>query len=191
MYSNFPIDGRLIRAGDGEVKIGEFMVYAVIESGGKQYKTVEGEFLEVDLLPEELGKKKVFDKVLLVVNGDETLVGSPYLPDVSIETKVSEHFKGPKIIIFNYRAKERYRVKTGHRQKYTRLLIESIKFPGKPKGSKVSEDVATPTKKARTKPAVTTKKPVEKSVKKSVKPKSVAVKPVKKTVKKITSTKTK
>jgi len=78
MYSNFPIDGRLIRAGDGEVKIGEFMVYAVIESGGKQYKAVEGEFLEVDLLPEELGKKKIFDKFLLLVNCDDTLVGSPY-----------------------------------------------------------------------------------------------------------------
>ena len=163
------------------------MVYAVIESGGKQYKAVEGEFLEVDLLPEELGKKKVFDKVLLLVNGEDTQVGSPYLPDVSIETKVSEHFKGPKIIIFNYRAKERYRVKTGHRQKYTRLLIESIKFPGKPKDSKVSEDVAAPAKKARTKPAAATKKPVEKPVK----TKSDAVKPVKKAVKKAASTKTK
>ena len=139
------------------------------------------------MLPEELGKKKIFDKVLLLVNGEDTLVGSPYLPDVSIETKVSEHFKGPKIIIFNYRAKERYRVKTGHRQKYTRLLIESIKYPGKTKDSKVSEDVAVPAKKARTKPASTTKKPVEKSVK----TKSAAVKPVKKAVKKVTSTKTK
>ena len=163
------------------------MVYAVIESGGKQFKAVEGEFLEVDLLPEELGKKKIFDKVLLLVNGEDTQVGSPYLPDVSIETKVSEHFKGPKIIIFNYRAKERYRVKTGHRQKYTRLLIESIKFPGKPKDTKVSEDVAVPAKKARIKPAVSTKKPVVKSVK----PKSDAVKPVKKAVKKVTSTKAK
>jgi len=187
MYSNFPVDGRLIRAGNGEVKIGEFMVYAVIESGGKQYKAVEGEFLEVDLLPEELGKKKVFDKVLLLVNGEDTQVGSPYLSDVSIETKISEHFKGPKIIIFNYRAKERYRVKTGHRQKYTRLLIEAIKFPGKPKDSKVSEDVAAPAKKARTKPGAATKKPVEKPVK----TKSDTVKPVKKAVKKVTSKKAK
>jgi len=187
MYSNFPIDGRLVRAGDGEVKIGEFMVYAVIESGGKQYKAVEGEFLEVDLLQDELGKKRVFDKVLLLVNGEDTQVGSPYLPDVSIETKVSEHFKGPKIIIFNYRAKERYRVKTGHRQKYTRLLIESIKFPGKPKDSKVSEEVTAPAKKARTKPTTATKKPVAKPVK----AKSDAVKPVKKAVKKASPSKTK
>jgi large subunit ribosomal protein L21 len=187
MYSNFPVDGRLVRARDGEVKIGDGMVYAVIESGGKQYKATEGEYLEVDLLPEDLGKKKVFDKVLLLVNGEDTLVGSPYLPEVSIETKVSEHFKGPKIIIFNYRAKERYRVKTGHRQKYTRLLVESIKFPGKPKDSKAVEEVVTPAKKARTKPATKAKKPVEKAVK----TKSEAAKPAKKAVKKVATTKTK
>jgi large subunit ribosomal protein L21 len=169
------------------VKIGDGMVYAVIESGGKQYKATEGEFLEVDLLPEELGKKKVFDKVLLLVNGENTLVGSPYLTEVSIETKVSEHFKGSKIIIFNYRAKERYRVKTGHRQKYTRLLVESIKFPGKPKDSKVTEEVLTPVKKARTKPAPTAKKPE----KKVSKPKIEAAKPAKKAVKKVSAAKSK
>ena len=164
------------------------MVYAVIESGGKQYKAVEGEFLEVDLLPEELGKKKVFDKVLLLVNGEDTQVGSPYLPDVSIETKVSEHFKGPKIIIFNYRAKERYRVKTGHRQKYTRLLIESIKFPGKPKESKASEDVVSPSQKSQNQTSCCNQ---ESQLKNRSKLKSDAVKPVKKAVKKVTSTKTK
>ena len=163
------------------------MVFAVIESGGKQYKAVEGEFLEVDLLPDALGKKKVLDKVLLLVNGEETQVGSPYLPDVSIETKVSEHFKGPKITIFNYRAKERYRVKTGHRQKFTRLMIESIKFPGKTKDSKVSEEDVNPVKKVRTKPAAGTKKPA----KKAVKAKAAAVKPVKKAVNKADAIKAK
>ena len=72
------------------------MVYAVIESGGKQYKAIEGEYIEVDLLPEDQGKKKVFDKVLLLVNGTDTQVGSPYLPEVSIDAKISEHFKGSK-----------------------------------------------------------------------------------------------
>lgn len=186
MYSNFPVYGRLIRAEDGEVKIGDGMVYAIIESGGKQYKAIEGDYIEVDLLPEDLGKKKIFDKVLLLVSGEDTLVGSPYLSDVSIETKVSEHFKGPKIVIFNYRAKERYRVKTGHRQKYTRLLVESIQFPGKPKEEKVSEEVIAPAKKARTKPAVAIKKVTEKPLK----TKAAAVKPAKKAVKKAASTKT-
>ncbi len=175
------------------------MVYAVIESGGKQYKAVEGAFIEVDLLPEELGKKKVFDKVLLLVNDAETLVGSPYLPDVSIETKISEHFKGPKITIFNYRAKQRYRVKIGHRQKYTRLLVESIYFPGKPKEAKdvkPVEEVVAPVKKARSKPAPAAKKGSDKPVKaktavvKAPKTKAVVEKAVKKPVKKISSTKT-
>ena len=105
--------------------------------------------------------------------------------------------KAPKIIIFNYRAKERYRVKTGHRQQYTRLLIESILFPGKPKESKSAEEVVTPVKKSRTKPAANSKKIVEKSVKtktpaaKPAKSKTVTAAPDKKPVKKATSTKTK
>jgi len=197
MYSNFPADGRLVRAKGGEVKIGDGMVYAVIESGGKQYKAIEGEYIEVDLLPEDLGKKKIFDKVLLLVNGEDTLVGSPYLPEVSIDTKVSEHFKAPKIIIFNYRAKERYRVKTGHRQKYTRLLVESIQYPGKKKETVVTTEVVAPAKKTRSKPAVATKKVTEKPAKtktaaaKPAKTKTAAAKPAKKAVKKVTTTKTK
>jgi large subunit ribosomal protein L21 len=181
----------------GEVKIGDYMLYAIIESGGKQYKAFEGEYIEVDLLPEDLGNKKVFEKVLLLVNGSDTLVGSPYLPEVSINATVSEHFKAPKIIIFNYRAKERYRVKTGHRQKYTRLLVESIQFPGKAKETKVSEDAVIPVKKVRSKPAASAKKATEKPAKstissavKPVKTKAATVKPAKKTSKKTESSKT-
>jgi large subunit ribosomal protein L21 len=173
----------------GEVKIGDYMLYAIIESGGKQYKAFEGEYIEVDLLPEDLGNKKVFGKVLLLVNGSDTLVG--------INATVSEHFKAPKIIIFNYRAKERYRVKTGHRQKYTRLLVESIQFPGKAKETKVSEDAVIPVKKVRSKPAASAKKATEKPAKstissavKPVKTKAATVKPAKKTSKKTESSKT-
>ena len=164
------------------------MVYAIIESGGKQYKVVEGEYIEVDLLPEELGKKKVFDKVLLIANGSETLVGSPYLSDASIDTTVSEHFKGAKIIIFNYRPKERYRVKAGHRQQYTRLLVEAIQFPEKPKEAEVSEKVTSTVKKARSKPAVPAKKTEKKPASKT---KAASAKPAKKTVKKAVASKTK
>jgi hypothetical protein len=59
-----------------------------------------------------------------------------------VETTVAEHFKGPKIIIFNYRPKERYRVKTGHRQQYMRLMVDSIVYPGKPKSEKKAETAA-------------------------------------------------
>jgi large subunit ribosomal protein L21 len=142
------------------------MFYAVLENGGKQYKAFEGEKLEVDLLPVEVGSKKTFENVLLLVNDDDTQVGSPYLDGVSVDCTVVEHFKGEKLTIFKYRAKQRFRVKTGHRQKYTRVIVDSIVFPGKPKSSKVSEAVeekeAAPVKKGRTKAATTAKKPAAK-----------------------------
>lgn len=143
------------------------MIYAVLENGGKQYKAVEGETLEIDLLPVEVGKKKTFENVLLLVNESETQIGSPYLDGVSINCTVVDHFKGEKLIIFKYRAKQRFRVKTGHRQKYTRVIVDSIAFPGKPKSSKVDEAVEeneeAPAKKGRTKVASSTKKPASKA----------------------------
>lgn len=162
------------------------MIYAVIESGGKQYKAIEGEYIEVDLLPEEIGYKKTFDKVLLVANGAETLIGSPYLNDVSIDATITEHFKGSKIVVFKYRPKERYRVKTGHRQKYTRLMIDSIQFPGKINEEKTAEVADTQSKKARSKPSATSKKA---SPKPTSKPKTASAKPVKKPVEKSSATK--
>jgi large subunit ribosomal protein L21 len=118
------------------------MVYAIVENGGKQYKAVEGGILEVDFQPVEAGKKIVLDKVLLLVDEKGAQVGTPLLKNVQVETTVAEHFKGPKIIIFNYRPKERYRVKTGHRQQYMRLMVDSIVYPGKPKSEKKAETAA-------------------------------------------------
>jgi large subunit ribosomal protein L21 len=173
------------------------MVYAIIESGGKQYKVVEGEYIEVDLLPESKGNKIVFEKVLLLVNNSDSLVGSPYIPEVSINATISEHFKGPKIVIFNYRPKERYRVKTGHRQQFSRLLIDSIQFPGKSKEVKTSEALSAPVKKTRSKPTSSVKKTDKKPSKdkpvatKSVKPKASPTAPAKKATKKSGVSKTK
>lgn len=129
------------------------MVYAIVESGGKQYKVVEGGLLEVDRLPEEIGKKITLEKVLLLSDEQGTRVGTPLLPEVKVETTVVDHFKGPKIVIFNYRAKQRYRVKTGHRQQYTRLKVDSILYAGKSKVVKKeeSQEVSTPTKAVKTK----------------------------------------
>lgn len=107
------------------------MLYAIVENGGKQYKAVEGNYIEIDLLPEEVGKKKIFENVLLLAEDGKVEVGTPYLPKVSVDTTVVDHFKGPKIVVFKYRAKQRYRVKTGHRQKFTRVMVDSITFPGK------------------------------------------------------------
>jgi large subunit ribosomal protein L21 len=160
MYSNFPVTGRRNRVGHGEVKIGEIMLYAIVESGGKQYKAVEGGTIEVDLLPVEVGTKKTFDKVLLLVDDDKVEVGTPILTQVSVDTTVTAHFKGPKITIFKYRAKERYRVKTGHRQQYTRVSVDSIAFPGKvAKPAKVEEVKEAP----KAAPKSTAKAPAKKS----------------------------
>jgi large subunit ribosomal protein L21 len=102
------------------------MKYAIVESGGKQYKAVEGVMLEVDRLPVETGANLKLEQVLLVADGESVTVGTPVIKDTPIWTKVVEHFKGPKVVIFNYRPKKRIRIKTGHRQNYTRLLVEQI-----------------------------------------------------------------
>jgi large subunit ribosomal protein L21 len=102
------------------------MKYAIVESGGKQYKAVEGDTLEVDRLPLEAGKTFNFERVLLTVSGDEIRVGTPVVGGVSVSARVLEHFKGLKTINFQYRPKKRIRQKTGHRQLYTRLSVQKI-----------------------------------------------------------------
>lgn len=102
------------------------MKYAIVENGGKQYKAVEGSTIEVDLIPTEVGEHIDLEKVLLFVDGDEVKVGAPELDGVKVKTTVVSHDKGPKIIVFKYKPKKRIRVKTGHRQQYTRLMVNSI-----------------------------------------------------------------
>jgi len=111
----------------GEVKIGEvLMKYAIFESGGKQYKAVEGAIVEVDKLPYEVGHELEMDTVLLVSDGEKISVGTPQVKGAMVKTTVLAQVKGPKIIVFKYRPKQRYRVTKGHRQQYTRLKIDSI-----------------------------------------------------------------
>jgi large subunit ribosomal protein L21 len=102
------------------------MKYAIVESGGKQYKAVEGGTLEVDRLPVEAGTEVKLEKVLLLAEEGTITVGAPVVKDNPVWTKVVEHFKGKKVIIFNYSPKKRIRVKTGHRQNYTRLFVEQV-----------------------------------------------------------------
>lgn len=104
------------------------MKYAIVESGGKQYKAVEGATLDVDLMMgAEIGTTVILDYVLLLAEDENYTVGSPAIKGAQIITTVVDHVKGPKLIIFKYQPKKRIRVKTGHRQYYTRLKIESIK----------------------------------------------------------------
>ena len=102
------------------------MKYAIVECGGKQFKTVEGGTIEVDRLEAEIGTPVSLDNVLLLVEGDAVHVGVPTVKSAKVNAKVVDQFKGPKIDVFHYRPKKRIRTKTGHRQQYTRLMIEKI-----------------------------------------------------------------
>lgn len=101
-------------------------MYAVIETGGKQYKVREGEILEVERLDADAGETIDLDRVLLVNSGDNLIIGQPLVDGAVVRAKVMAQAKDKKKIIFRYHNKNRYRVKKGHRQPITRLRIESI-----------------------------------------------------------------
>ena len=102
------------------------MKYAIVVSGGKQYKAVEGGLIDVDRMEVEAGQPVSLDNVLLLVEGETVHVGTPTVKEAKVSALVIDQFKGPKIEVFHYRPKKRIRVHTGHRQQYTRLKIEKI-----------------------------------------------------------------
>jgi large subunit ribosomal protein L21 len=101
-------------------------MYAVVESGGKQYKVSVGETIDVERLAAEEGESISLDKVLLLADGDQIKVGKPTVKGASVSALVVHHGQRRKQVVFHYRPKQRYRVKRGHRQQYTRLRIEEI-----------------------------------------------------------------
>jgi large subunit ribosomal protein L21 len=111
----------------GETRLEEVpSMYAVIETGGKQYRVQEGDTLFVEKLDAEVGATVDFDKVLILSKEGELLAGKPYLEGAKVEASVLEQGKAKKIIVYKYRAKKNYRKKAGHRQPYTRVKIEKI-----------------------------------------------------------------
>jgi large subunit ribosomal protein L21 len=104
-----------------------FPVYAVIESGGKQYRVTVGQTVEVEKLPAAPGESVTLDQVLLVGEGDKVKVGRPTVKNASVSATVLAHGLRRKSLIFHFNPKQRYRVKRGFRQKYTRLRIDEIK----------------------------------------------------------------
>ena len=104
------------------------MDYAVFKTGGKQYRVKPGDTLDVELLPLAIDSVAEFGDVLAVSDGGEVTIGSPYVPGARVLAQVQSHYQDKKIIVFKYKRKIRYRRKMGHRQRYTRLLIQDIQL---------------------------------------------------------------
>jgi large subunit ribosomal protein L21 len=102
------------------------MKYAVVTSGGKQYKVTEGQVLELDKLEAEPGSNYALEKVLLAVDGDTVNIGAPYLENVAVMAKVLEQVKGDKIRVAKFKAKARYRKVQGFRAQLTKIEITSL-----------------------------------------------------------------
>ncbi len=101
-------------------------MYAVIASGGKQYKVEQGEVLMVEKLPGDIGDPITFEKVLMFSDGDAVRIGTPVLDDVTVQGHIVEQGKAKKVIVFKYKRRKRFRRKQGHRQPYTAVKIDAI-----------------------------------------------------------------
>ena len=101
-------------------------MYAIIETGGKQYKVEQGQIINVEKLDVAQGEEINFDKVLLIKNGDKIVAGSPIIEKAKVVGEVIETAKGKKIIIFKYKRRKNYRRKKGHRQWYSKVKIKEI-----------------------------------------------------------------
>jgi len=105
-------------------------IYAIIETGGKQYKVTPGETIDVERLDVAEGNTVELDRILFIADGDKVTVGSPTIDGAKVVATSKGEGKAKKIIVFKYKAKVRYRKKTGHRQFYTRLAIDKVLAPG-------------------------------------------------------------
>ncbi len=110
-------------------------MYAIVETGGKQYQVEEGRYVDIELLDGEKDSKVVFDKIVMIVNGKKSKVGQPYVSGASAEGKIMLHDKAKKIIVYKQRPKKGYRKKQGHRQGFTRIMISKIRTSAKKSAS--------------------------------------------------------
>ena len=117
--------------------------YAIVESGGKQYKVSAGDKVNFDYLGVDIGKEVELAPVLLIADDKDTIVGTPAIDNAKVKATCVGEGKGKKIIVFRYKSKTRYRVKKGHRQLYTQLEIKEIIGPGKKVGKTASKEKAS------------------------------------------------
>jgi large subunit ribosomal protein L21 len=101
-------------------------MYAVVKTGGKQYRVTPGEKLKVEQIPADIGSEVVLDQVLMLADGDNVTVGNPVVAGASVKAKVLSHGRHEKVTIFKMRRRKHYQKHQGHRQNYTELQIESI-----------------------------------------------------------------
>lgn len=171
------------------------MKYAVFEHGGKQFVASEGQVMEIDRLAQQAGSAVEFSQVLLVRADDHVQIGSPYVRGARVKARIASHVKGPKLVVFKYRPKQRYRVRHGHRQGLTRIEIETIGVPGggaestaASKTSPKEPKAETPARKTAAKPkpqrAATARKKAEAGAKPAAKTKAKAQAPGRKTAQK-------
>ena len=102
-------------------------MYALIKTGGKQYRVAEGDLLRVEKIEGEVGEDVEFDEVLMIANGERVEIGRPILKDSKVVGEIVEQGKGEKIVVFKSKRRKGYRKKQGHRQQYTALRIKEIK----------------------------------------------------------------
>ena len=110
----------------GEQDYGESIMYAVIVTGGKQYKVAEGEYLRVEKLDVETGASIDFDRVLLVANGDDVQIGAPIVEGAKVTAEISAHGRGDKVRIIKFRRRKHHMKRQGHRQWFTEVKITGI-----------------------------------------------------------------
>ena len=151
------------------------MRYAIVESGGKQYKAVEGQTIEVDRLSDEEGTQ-VDLRALLMADGDDFLIGTPTVSGIQVKATILDHIRGEKAVRFKYSPKKRIRVRGGHRQQYTQLTIDFIGRPGETRKVEKAEAAAQ----AMEEPKAKEKKPVKASEKEADKKPAAKKAPTKK-----------
>ncbi|MEO9512410.1 MAG: 50S ribosomal protein L21 [Flavobacteriaceae bacterium] len=141
-------------------------MYVIVEMAGQQFKVAKDQKVYVHRLQTEEGKKVIFDKVLLLDDSGNVTVGAPVIEGAAVEAKVIKHLKGDKVIVFKKKRRKGYRVKNGHRQSLTEIVVESIVAKGAKK--------AAPAKAKAEKPAaVKTEAPVKKEAPKKTAPEKV------------------
>ena len=117
-------------------------MYAIVETGGKQYQVEEGRYVDIEKLEGDVDSKVTFDNIVMIVNGKKSKVGQPYVSGASVEGKILKQDKAKKIIVFKQRPKKGYRKKQGHRQEFTRVMISKIRTSAKKSAKEETTEAA-------------------------------------------------